>query len=128
MIFIALLASLGAYGYLQLLSWSQKPINLMQEVVIDVPKGIGMRQLGVLSLLLTTFVLAHGPVTAQEPEHRTICEIQGADWTSPDVTKTVTTEGIVTADFVGTESNGFFLQEPDCDDNPATVNFQGIFH
>ncbi|MCC6653865.1 MAG: ExeM/NucH family extracellular endonuclease [Flavobacteriales bacterium] len=57
---------------------------------------------------------------------QTICAIQGSGTTSPYVDQQVTTEGVVTAVFTGSNSiNGYFLEHPDCDGNTNTSN--GLF-
>lgn len=57
---------------------------------------------------------------------QTICAIQGSGNTSPYVDQQVTTEGVVTAVFTGSNSiNGYFLEHPDCDGNTNTSN--GLF-
>ncbi|MES2678773.1 MAG: ExeM/NucH family extracellular endonuclease [Bacteroidota bacterium] len=55
-----------------------------------------------------------------------IAQIQGAGATGPFLGQLVATEGIVTADFQGTnELGGFFIQDPVGDSNPLTS--EGIF-
>lgn len=55
-----------------------------------------------------------------------IYTIQGSGTISPIATQTVTTKGVVTADFQGaTGLNGFFIQDVTGDGNPATSD--GIF-
>lgn len=55
-----------------------------------------------------------------------ICEVQGNGATSPFQGQTVQVEGIITAVHVGSGTlGGFFLEEPECDTDPATSN--GIF-
>lgn len=67
------------------------------------------------------FVFAQGSLLAQS-----ICQIQGNGAASTYEGQTVTTEGLVTALFTGAGSvNGYFIEQPDCDMNPATSN--GIF-
>ncbi len=61
-------------------------------------------------------------LAAQTP----ICTIQGTGASSPLQGQSVTTTGIITAIFSGTGTlQGWFLEDPDCDANPATSN--GIF-
>lgn len=55
------------------------------------------------------------------PVSRTIMEIQGSGATSPFVGTSVKTTGVVTR----VNNNGFFLQDPDGDGNPATSD--GLF-
>lgn len=56
----------------------------------------------------------------------TIMEIQGNGSSSPLVGAVVSTEGVVTADFTGSDGlNGFFMQDPVGDGDPATSD--GIF-
>ena len=56
---------------------------------------------------------------------RSICQIQGNGLASPYEGQTVRTQGVVSADFQATGKRGFFLQDPNCDDDPATSD--GIF-
>lgn len=68
-----------------------------------------------------SFGIAHTLLFAQS-----ICQIQGSGVASTYDGQTVTTAGIVTALFTGVGSvNGYFIEQPDCDSNPATSN--GIF-
>lgn len=72
-----------------------------------------------IAILLLVFV--QGALTAQP-----ICQIQGTGTASGFDGQMVTTEGIVTALFTGTGSlSGYFIEQPDCDSDPATSN--GIF-
>jgi predicted extracellular nuclease len=64
-------------------------------------------------------------MTAAAPLVLSISEIQGDGFESPYVGQYVQTTGIVTADFQGESKRGFFLQDPNGDDNPATSD--GIF-
>ncbi len=66
-----------------------------------------------------------GPAGTQAGEITPICDIQGAGANSPLADQTVTTEGVVTADLIETTLNGFFMQQPACDKDPATSN--GLF-
>ena len=62
---------------------------------------------------------ATAPLTA-------ITAVQGPGATSPIVGQTVTVRGVVTADWRGSERlNGFFIQQPDPDQDPATS--EGLF-
>lgn len=55
-----------------------------------------------------------------------ICVIQGSGDTSPFNGQSVTTTGIVTGVFSGSGTiQGFFIEDPSCDANPATSN--GLF-
>jgi predicted extracellular nuclease len=55
-----------------------------------------------------------------------ICAIQGPGGTSPYAGQVVTTTGIVTAIHLGAGSlEGYFIEEPGCDGDPATSN--GLF-
>ncbi len=76
--------------------------------------------LGVLAALLPIAIAA-----AQGVEIIPICQVQGTGKSSPYVGEVLSAEGIVTANFVDTATSGFFLQEPDCDDDVATSD--GIF-
>ena len=55
-----------------------------------------------------------------------ICTIQGNGTSSPLAGQSLTTTGIVTAIYSGTGTvQGFFIEDPDCDGDPATSN--GLF-
>lgn len=54
-----------------------------------------------------------------------ICQIQGSGFASPYVGQTVRTQGVVFADLDQTGKRGFFIQDEDCDGDPATSD--GIF-
>ena len=54
-----------------------------------------------------------------------ICEIQGPGFASPYAGQMVRTQGIVFADFDTQSKEGFFIQEENCDGDPATSD--GIF-
>ncbi len=54
-----------------------------------------------------------------------IYDIQGTGETSPLVNQNVTTEGVVVGDFQVGGKNGYYIQDPDGDGNPATSD--GIF-
>jgi hypothetical protein len=62
-----------------------------------------------------------GTIVNDDVSLTTICQIQGSGATSPIAGASVTTEGIVT----GLRSNGFFIQQSDCDGNLETSD--GIF-
>jgi uncharacterized protein len=66
------------------------------------------------------FSLVVNPAPVCNPTF-TIAEVQGSGLTSPLLTSSVTISGIVT----GLKSNGFFMQMPEGDGNPATSD--GIF-
>ncbi len=55
----------------------------------------------------------------------TVCAIQGNDFSSPFKDQVVRTRGIVYADLEDSDRKGFFIQQPDCDDDPGTSD--GIF-
>ncbi|MEM7356333.1 MAG: ExeM/NucH family extracellular endonuclease [Acidobacteriota bacterium] len=58
--------------------------------------------------------------------YRPIHELQGADETSPLADQEVTVRGIVVGDFQGTHRlDGFFVQDPDSDEDPLTS--EGLF-
>jgi predicted extracellular nuclease len=59
------------------------------------------------------------------PPFESICEIQGSGFASPYAGMMVRTQGVVIADFDQTGKRGFFLQEENCDGDPATSD--GIF-
>ena len=54
-----------------------------------------------------------------------ICALQGSGFASPYAGQTVTTQGVVFFDLDETSRKGFFLQEENCDSDPATSD--GIF-
>jgi predicted extracellular nuclease len=70
--------------------------------------------------LTTTFTTIANPCTVQATP---IAAVQGAGEASPVVNTRVTTSGVVVADTEGL--NGFFLQDPVGDGNPATS--EGLF-
>ncbi len=73
-----------------------------------------------ISLFFTALVFAETSTTISIPQ------IQGTGNQSPYVGQTVTTEGVVTAKFIGSGMiNGFFLQDKVGDNNSATSD--GIF-
>jgi predicted extracellular nuclease len=53
---------------------------------------------------------------------QTPCAIQGSGASSTLQGSRATTSGVVTADFTNTGVQGFFLQDPACDTDPATSN------
>jgi predicted extracellular nuclease len=55
--------------------------------------------------------------TSLSAENLSICEIQGEALNSPYAGDLVTTTGIVSADFDGQYTGGFFVQAPSCDQN-----------
>jgi predicted extracellular nuclease len=59
------------------------------------------------------------------PQLVTICEIQGSGFASPYAWQTVRTQGVVFADFDQADNKGFFIQDEDCDGDPATSD--GLF-
>lgn len=73
------------------------------------------------ALCLTLAALALAGAAAAQTSLTPIYTIQGSGPTSPLVNQTVTTSGVVTA----LTNNGFFLQDPAGDGNPATSD--GIF-
>ena len=54
-----------------------------------------------------------------------ICQIQGNGLSSPRYGQSLETQGVVTADFDDTSAKGFFIQDENCDPDPATSD--GIF-
>ncbi len=56
---------------------------------------------------------------------QSICQIQGDGFASPYVGEVVTIQGVVTADLDSSSKKGFFLQEENCDGDPATSD--GVF-
>lgn len=74
------------------------------------------------STLGVSFLFSVAQVVAQTP----ICTIQGSGTASAFDGQILTTTGIVTAAFSGTGTiQGFFIEDPTCDANPATSN--GLF-
>ncbi|MCM2255406.1 MAG: endonuclease/exonuclease/phosphatase family protein [Vicinamibacteria bacterium] len=69
------------------------------------------------SALVVLLVALAGVAEAQTP-----CAIQGTAATSTLQGSRVTTAGVVTADFTATSLQGFFVQDPSCDTDPATSN------
>ncbi len=55
----------------------------------------------------------------------TICQIQGAGFSSSFEGQVVTTQGIVSADLGQSDRDGFYVQHRDCDGDPATSD--GLF-
>jgi len=74
-----------------------------------------MRRTIIISAALGLLALGGPPARAQDATPATICEVQGsgAETTMPD--ERVAVEGIVTAGFVATDLNGFFIQDSGCD-------------
>ncbi|MFC2052851.1 hypothetical protein ACFLV7_00935 [Chloroflexota bacterium] len=62
---------------------------------------------------------------ATQIELVSICLIQGGDFNSPYVGKLIRTRGIVHTDLDETWKRGFFMQDEDCDGDPATSD--GIY-
>jgi len=60
------------------------------------------------------------PAGAQNATPATICQIQGSGPATGMKDARVEVEGVVTADFVETAEDGFFVQAPSCDDDAAT--------
>ena len=89
---------------------------------------MGMHR-GIFSLVLCALALTiawtPGKVANAAAPLVPICAIQGDGFTSPRVGTTLRTRGVVTADFDETSLEGFFIQEGDCDSNPATSD--GVF-
>ena len=54
-----------------------------------------------------------------------ICQIQGVGFTSAWEGSSVQVQGVVSADFDDTSTKGFYMQDANCDKNPATSD--GIF-
>lgn len=59
-------------------------------------------------------------VQAQEPQVATPCQIQGSGAKTGMEDARVVVEGIVTGAFVDSDVDGFFIQAPGCDADPAT--------
>ena len=60
-----------------------------------------------------------GLARAQGAQAATICQIQGAGAKSAMDGRLVRVEGVVTGAFGGTDIDGFFIQAPGCDADPA---------
>ncbi|GAA0944059.1 ExeM/NucH family extracellular endonuclease [Nonomuraea longicatena] len=78
--------------------------------------------------LTATPALAVSPVPAacDTPPTHQIAQVQGSGDASPLAGQTVTVEGVVTGDFQNADQlNGFFLQDPTPDADPATA--EGLF-
>lgn len=54
-----------------------------------------------------------------------ICQIQGNGLSSPRYGQSLKTQGVVIADFDETSAKGFFIQDENCDSDPATSD--GVF-
>lgn len=65
-----------------------------------------------------------GIEVAARPQ-QTICQIQGTGFNAALEGQTVTTRGVVIADLEESGRDGFFIQQPNCDGDPATSD--GIF-
>ncbi|MCL4820810.1 MAG: endonuclease/exonuclease/phosphatase family protein [Vicinamibacteria bacterium] len=74
-------------------------------------------KLSPLPLGLVALLLGAPSASAQTP-----CAIQGPGTSSPLQGSRATTSGVVTADFTSAGVQGFFLQDPACDTDPATSN------
>lgn len=79
--------------------------------------------LGLCALLL----LNAAGVAAQAPEAATVCAIQGSGSATTMANRLVRVEGVVTGAFGGTDIDGFFIQHPGCDADPATSDGLWIF-
>lgn len=64
---------------------------------------------------------------AQDPLPTSICAIQGDGASSPMKEALVVATGVVIGAFQDTPLNGFFLQAPNCDDEPATSDGIWVF-
>ena len=72
-----------------------------------------------LRFLLLPLILPLGNTAFSQ----SICEIQGNGANSPYNGQSVTTEGIITAVFSGSGTvGGYFIEQPECDADPATSN------
>jgi uncharacterized protein len=80
-----------------------------------------LRALGAAGLVLGAALV---PVAGSAAD-TAICAIQGTTATPAMLGARVTTSGVVTRDFIAAGLEGFFLQEPGCDLDPATSD--GIF-
>src|SRR5215216_4965151 len=83
-----------------------------------------------LGTALIGLLLGATQVVAQpaacDAEFTPIFQVQGRGTTSPLAQQTVTTRGVVTGDFQGaSQLNGFFIQDPNGDDDPLTSD--GVF-
>ncbi len=59
------------------------------------------------------------------PPQVSTCQVQGAALSSSFVGQVVTAQGIVHADLEDSDRDGFYIQHPDCDGDPATSD--GLF-
>jgi hypothetical protein len=86
-----------------------------------------MNSVGVFLLwVFLCLILAAGQVGGSSAAASvSICQIQDSGFTSPFNEVSVQTQGVVSADFDDDSAKGFFMQEDDCDSNPATSD--GIF-
>ena len=77
----------------------------------------------ILALCIVFGAAGSAPQAAVDAqEETTICLVQGDGFESPMKDDLVSIEGQVVADFTDTVFDGFFLQAPGCDENPATSN------
>jgi predicted extracellular nuclease len=85
---------------------------------------------GILSILVVILwaVIGGG---AKYPEvfvsQQSICQIQGSGLSSPFNGRNVLTNGVVTADFDDSSPKAFYIQEYDCDGNPATSDGVAVY-
>ncbi|MGB7114945.1 MAG: hypothetical protein WBD56_02285, partial [Anaerolineales bacterium] len=78
-----------------------------------------------ITMMLFSLIAISVPVSAEPSEIIPICEIQGDGFSSPHDGETLTAGGIVHTDLEETWKSGFFMQEEDCDGDPATSD--GIY-
>ena len=78
-----------------------------------------------LSIFLSMTLASGRIVTTLGASLVPICQILGSGFNSPYYGLSVQTQGVVSADFDDDTAKGFFMQEDDCDSDPATLD--GIF-
>lgn len=78
-----------------------------------------------LGTLLSISLLFAPPAVTSPQDLTPICTIQGSGFQSPHAGRNRTTRGVVHGDLDDTARRGFFIQDQDCDGNPATSD--GLF-
>lgn len=79
----------------------------------------------ILRVLFALMLAASMAATGMAAPLTKICQIQGSGFTSPLKDAAVRIQGVVSADFDQESLKGLFIQDDDCDNNPATSD--GVF-
>ncbi len=74
-----------------------------------------MRRTHIVGTALGLLALGGLAARAQDAPLKTICDVQGSGAETGMTNERVAVEGVVTAGFVATDLNGFFIQDPGCD-------------